>query len=124
MMLVDNQSGSRDLYPYILALDPTAILTRIDPPYGDVVWSGDGPDGPLSVAVEYKKISEVLGAITGDGRFGGHQVAGLIQHYDRRYLLIEGRIRMDRNTGIIQELKRDKWETIYKGREAFTSRDL
>lgn len=125
MILIDNQSGSKDLFPFIQALTPNCILTRIDPPFGDIVWMGNGPDGSMiNVAVEYKKIDEILGAIGGDGRFGGHQVGGLIKHYGRRYLLVEGRIRTDRNTGILQKRRQDRWEDIYKQGRGFTYRDL
>lgn len=127
MILVDDQSGSKDLFPYIAALTPNAILTRIDPPYGDITWISDGgPDGRnLRIGVEYKKIEEILGEIAGEtNRFIGHQVEGLCLHYDRRYLLVEGRIRYDRNTGIMQKLKKDKWEDVYKAGQGFTYRDI
>lgn len=125
MILVDNNAGSKDLFPFIQALTPSCILTRIEPPFGDLVWTGNGPDDqPIDVAVEYKKIDEILSAIGGDGRFGGHQVGGLIKHYQRRYLLVEGRIRTDRNTGILQKRRQDRWEDVYKQGRGFTYRDL
>lgn len=126
MILVDDQSGSRDLYPFIRALTADAILTRIDPPFGDIVWDGNGPDEKLlKVAVEYKKFDEILDHIVGGGgRFSSHQVGGLVEHYDRRYLLVEGRIRVDRNTGTVQKLMGRDWENINRGGKSFTSRDL
>lgn len=123
-MLVDDQSGSKDLYPYIRRLTPDCLLTRVFPPYGDIVWYGNGPDEvTLSVAVEYKKIDDVLDCII-DGRFAGHQVEGLVNHYQRRYLLVEGRLRTDRKTGILQKMKGDEWVDIVRGGRGFMYRDL
>ena len=127
MILVDDQSGSKDLFPYIRSLTADCLLTRIDPPFGDMVWDGNGPDEtkPLRVAVEYKKFDEILDHIVGGGgRFTGHQVGRLVEFYDRRYLLVEGRIRVDRNTGIVQKLRGRDWDNISRGGNWFTSRDL
>lgn len=100
------------------------VLTRIDPPFGDIAWVGNGPDSkPLQVGVEYKQIEDVLACID-DGRFGGHQAIGMVKHFDRRYLLVEGRIRTDRNTGILQKQKGDRWQDISKGGKGIMYRDL
>lgn len=124
MLLVDNQAGSKDLYPYIRQLTSDAILTRIDPPFGDIVWAGNGPDDkPCMVAVEYKKFSELLDSQI-SGRFVGHQLGGLILHYDRRYLLVEGRIRVDRNTGLVQEQRGDRWRDVQRKGAGLTFREL
>lgn len=125
MILVDDQAGSKDLFPFIQRLTGDVIKTRISPPYGDIVWCGNGPDDkPVMCAVEYKKINEILDAICGGGRFVGHQVGGLIEHYDRRYLLIEGRIRFDRHSGIMQELRRSEWVNVVLNKRGFTYRDF
>ncbi len=125
MILCDDQAGSKDLFPYIRKLTGEVLLTRVEPPFGDLVWTGNGPDDrPCMVAVEYKKISEVLDHICGGGRFVAHQVEGLITHYDRRYLLIEGRIRFDRTTNIMQELRRDRWVDVVRNQRGFTFRDF
>lgn len=125
MIIVDDRAGSCDLFPYIKALTTDAIMTRLDPPFGDIAWVGNGPDGQsIKVGVEYKKVAEILGAIGGDNRFVGHQVGGMVEHYDRRFLLVEGRIRADRNTGVIQEQRRGQWVNVQKGGRGFTYRDL
>lgn len=124
MILVDDQSGSKDLFPYIKSMTAEVTLTRIDPPFGDMVWWGNGPDEkPLSVAVEYKKIRELLDSQI-NGRFVGHQLIGLVNNYDRRFLLVEGRIRTDRNTGVLQELRGDRWRDIERRGRGFTYREL
>lgn len=123
MILVDDQSGSKDLFPYVNKLTTSVLLTRIDPPFGDIAWYGNGPEGPLRVGVEYKTIDDVLDCID-TGRLAGHQIIGMTQNYDRRYLLVEGRIRVDRDTGIIQKWRADCWQDILKQGRGFLYRDL
>lgn len=124
MILVDDQAGSKDLFPYIKSMTPDVILTRISCGFGDMVWAGEGPDGKsINVAIEYKKIDDVLACI-GDGRFAGHQLPGLLLNYDRVYLLVEGRTRIDRNSGILQKHRGDQWRDVEKGGRKFTFRDL
>lgn len=125
MILVDDQAGSKDLFPYIKQVTPDCHLCRLDPPFGDCMWVGNGPDGKsLTVGVEYKKFTEILDAITGNGRFAAHQVGGMVEHYDRRYLLIEGRIRTDRNSGVLQQWVGGAWREIYRNGRTFTYREF
>lgn len=122
-MLCDDQAGSKDLYPYLKAIMPGLVIpTRIDPPFGDMAWMGNGPDGELRVGVEYKKIDELLTSMI-DGRVV-KQIRGMLLHYDRRYLLIEGRIRCDRNTGIMQKQQGDRWRDIDRGGKGYTYSEL
>lgn len=124
MILVDDQAGSKDLHPYIKKLTPDVIMTRMDPPYGDVAWTGNGPNNrAITVGVEYKTIDDLLTCI-GDGRFVAHQLPGLLETYDRTYLVVEGRLRPDRNTGILQKLRGERWCDIAKGGRYFTYADL
>lgn len=125
MMLVDDQSGSKDLYPYIRALTTECLLTRIDPPFADIAWYGNGPDDKqVKVGVEYKKLPDVLDCMM-DGRFAAHQAVGMVEHYDRRYLLIEmQRHRFDRNNGILQRMKGNNWYDVMRNGRGFTYRDL
>lgn len=100
-------------------------MTRIDPPFGDVAWTGNGPDGAIQVGVEYKTIDDILDCVS-SGRFGGYQAIGMSQVFDRRFLLVEGRIRTDRATGILQKWdwnQRD-WVNIVKAGRQFLYRDL
>ena len=125
MILVDDQSGSKDLFPYIKNLTTNVALTRIDPPFGDIAWYGNGPnDSTLRVGVEYKQMDDLLTCMI-DGRFSGHQAIGMINHYDRRYLLVEmGRFRFDRTNGVLQKIKRDTWVDVFRNGTGFTYRDL
>lgn len=132
MMIVDDQAGSKDLFPYIRKLTPDCLLTRIDPPFGDIAWLGEGPDGnTVSVGVEYKQLADVLDCI-GSGRYAGHQLPGMIDvaKYNRIYLLVEyGRVRADRVTGVLQKPYKDRngnyqWKDITKGGRGWTYRDM
>jgi ERCC4-type nuclease len=122
LILLDGRAGSADLAPYLRAVSAEFTVTSLE--FGDAAWVGEGEGArTTSVGVEYKKIHDLLACI-GDGRFAGHQLPGLTQNYDRIYLLIEGRIRADRNTGILQSLRRDRWVEIVKGGRGFMYRDL
>jgi ERCC4-type nuclease len=122
VILLDSRAGSSDLAPYLRAVSAEFILTSLE--FGDMAWTGEWKEGAtVDIGVEYKKIHDLLACI-GDGRFAGHQLPGLIQSYDRIYLVIEGRVRADRNTGILQTLRRDRWYDIVKGGRGFTFRDL
>lgn len=130
MILVDDQSGSRDLFPFIKAINPSTLLTRIDPPFGDVAWVGEGPDGGTTrCGVEYKQLNDVLDCMI-DGRFAGHQLIGMINSYDRIYLLVEmGGTRWDRRTGFLQRWKptgngKGVWVDVMRAGRNFTYRDL
>lgn len=125
IILVDDQAGSVKLFPYIQRLTSNVILTRIYPPFGDIVWHGNGPeDKQITVAVEYKQFSELLDSII-NGRFAGHQVGGLVEHYDRRYLLVEARnVSIDRETGNYTERRGDRWQNITIQGRVVTTRDM
>lgn len=125
MILVDDQSGSSALFPFIRALTANVILTRIEPPFGDIAWYGNGPNGTtLRVGVEYKQMDDLLTCMI-DGRFSGHQAIGMVNHYDRRYLLVEmDRFRFDRNTGVLQKIKMKEWRDVTRNGQGFTYRDL
>lgn len=130
MILVDDQSGSKDLFPYIKSINPATILTRLDPPFGDIAWIGEAEGGGSTrVGVEYKKINDVLDCMI-DGRFAGHQLPGLVNTYQRVYLLVEfGYTRWDRVGGGLQRWQPDGkgkgwWRDVLRGGRSFTYRDL
>jgi ERCC4-type nuclease len=74
-------------------------LTRLE--YGDAMFTGNGESGPIYCGVEIKKVHDAL-ACMGDGRFAGRQLPGLVSHYDRVWLFIEGKYYPDFNTGILR----------------------
>jgi ERCC4-type nuclease len=84
---VDKRIGSNHLAPL---LGPNAQLTMLD--YGDCAFTGQGPTGEVAVGIELKRVADALACLS-DGRFTSHQVPGLVQSYDRAYMIVEGLIR-------------------------------
>lgn len=90
-LLVDYRVGSKDLFPALLKLGVRASLAK--PPnelvYGDCCWLGNGPDGMVEVGVERKNVFDFVSSMR-ENRLSGHQVSGMCETYDVRYLLLEG----------------------------------
>lgn len=122
-MIVDDRTGSGDLLPLLRARGLPAELGRL--PYGDISFTGNGPEGcPIGIGVEVKTIHDVLSCIT-NGRFAGHQLPGLKSSYAFSWLLVEGRYRADRNTGVLQYYShRGDWRQATVGNRAFMFKDL
>jgi ERCC4-type nuclease len=96
-LMIDPRAGSKELYKPLKALRLPVRLKQMR--FGDIAWTGLGPDGPLSLGIEYKKYDELLACII-DKRLVSHQIPGLVSSYDRRYLLIEGIARPYRDSSI------------------------
>lgn len=119
MILIDDRTGSAELEPHI---SPPKALCHL--PFADVCWSGHGPQGPVSVGVERKRIDDLLQSMT-SGRLSGHQVIGLRENYDYIYLLVEGMWRPDQHTGILQKFRGSgRWSSISHGSRRFMARDV
>ena len=103
MNLVDSRIGSSH---YAQLLGERGEMAQLE--YGDLAFSGQGPVGEISIGVEVKKLNDALACMV-DGRFTGHQVPGLVQQYDRAYLLVEGLWRPDPKSGVLQ-LGRGSWD--------------
>lgn len=58
-------------------------------PFGDACFSGNGPDGPISVGIERKKLADLLQCID-DSRLSAHQMVGMRDTFQKCYLMIEG----------------------------------
>ncbi len=87
MIRIDTRQGSGELSglftPFGLAPE------RVKLEFGDLEFSGQGPKGECMVAVERKRISDLINSIT-DNRLAGHQLQGMAKTYDCIYLIIEG----------------------------------
>lgn len=121
-LLLDDRTGSGDLLPYLRARSVPVTLTRMA--YGDASFQGYGPDGcPTPVGIEIKQVSDVLQCIT-DGRFAGHQLPGLIDSYEYIWLIMEGAVRGDANSGILQTMRGGQWRNYSYGARTFMYREL
>lgn len=87
-VLVDDRTGSKDLWPRLQAKRISSKLARLE--FGDVQIVGRGPDErPVLVGLEIKAPGDLLQSL-GDGRLAGHQLPGLVTVYEIVYLVVEG----------------------------------
>jgi ERCC4-type nuclease len=116
MIYIDDRAGSNNLPPHIQRNIPTT-LTRL--PFGDCMWTGNGPDNmPVPIGVEYKSVSDLCNCIT-TGRLSGHQLLGMLNEYWRSYLLIEGIWRGNPDNGLLECMHYGTWTPLSLGRQQF-----
>ncbi len=108
MVLVDDRVGSLELMDHI----PDAIEVRLE--YGDCEIEGNGPEGKIKVGIERKKLGELVTSIK-TGRLIGHQIPGMVKHFDIVYLVVEGLWRRGPQNSI-EVWKRGRWGEAQTGR--------
>lgn len=87
-LLVDDRAGSSDLIPGLAKLGLPVESTRLD--FGDLYFMGRGVKGaPVHIGVEHKKLPDLIQSLD-SGRLQGHQLPGMLEHYDRCWLVVEG----------------------------------
>ena len=94
MFLIANDEGSDKLVDKFE--QGTAQLTELQ--FGDIVFTGNGPDGDVLIGVEYKQVSDLAGCIR-SGRLTGTQIPGMMKAYDFCFLLVEGNYQADAPNG-------------------------
>jgi ERCC4-type nuclease len=77
--------------------DLSVSVARLE--FGDCVFEGKGPSGPVMVAFERKHLTDLVTSMT-DRRLSGHQMRGMSELYDYRYLVIEDNWRPSSSGGI------------------------
>lgn len=88
-LLVDGATGSNELVAPLQKMGLPAVKAHLE--YGDLAFVGRGEGGtPLFIGIELKKIGDLIQSMCTTKRLQGHQLLGLVQDFDRRYLLIEG----------------------------------
>lgn len=87
MLIIDDRAGSKELYEPLRHAGFPARLGRLD--FADVCFVGNGPDGSVSIGVEYKKMEDLI-QCTNDSRFLGHQLPGMLELYEMSFLLVQG----------------------------------
>lgn len=100
MIRLDNRTGSKELARYFPAFGITPLLTKLD--FGDADFFGLGPKGTVSIAVERKRISDLIDSME-KKRLSGHQLPGLGENYDYAYLVVEGIWRTGKD-GVVEQL--------------------
>jgi ERCC4-type nuclease len=95
MILIDDREENAtkkrlnlDLLQHFERMHIQAEAVRLD--YGDAAFEIHGPDGPMMVGVERKRLHDMLDCIK-DGRYSGHQKIGMREFgYGISVLIIEG----------------------------------
>ena len=88
-MRIDTRAGSKD---YIEPLRRRGVeVDEATLPAGDMEILGNGPDGPILVGVEHKKLPDLFQCIR-NGRFAD-QLRKMREYYGVSWLVLEGRMR-------------------------------
>jgi ERCC4-type nuclease len=91
--------------------------------FADVAFLGEGPEGPVSIGIEVKRVPDLLTSLTG-GRLLGHQVPGLLEDYDRAWLIVEGVTRLSRRTGLLEGPRGGGWRGLGYGKRPARWKDI
>lgn len=110
MMTIAHERGSKEFLRPLRKLGVPCAIGKLR--YADFAFTGSGPKGLARVGVERKRVSEVTSEIDYK-RFKGHQLPGLIDHYDFVYVVVEGDMRVDPRSGLLMA---GKWEAGYGDR--------
>lgn len=98
MILIDSSVGSKELVRYPPLNNPSlACLADLSGHEGnrssaDISFAGKGPEGLLSIGIEFKSLSDLLSSIH-SGRLQDTQIPTLKREYDRCWILYYGRYR-------------------------------
>jgi len=104
-LFVDPRVGSIDLVKFVKV--PVEV-TKLQ--FGDVAFTGNGPDGLWSIGIERKNIRDLVSSMD-TGRLSGHQLIGLLDFYHVVYIVVEGIWRV--HNGYIEVLAgRNMWRPL------------
>lgn len=84
---LDPRIGSGELLPYFKPYDVQVDIQPLT--FGDMMWWGNGHDGPVLVGVERKVITDLVSSMRSN-RLSGFQLPGLMDTYAWVYLVVEG----------------------------------
>lgn len=130
MILVDGRFGTakahasvqRQVTDLLQARGLPVEITALS--YGDFAFLGHGPDDTLlSVGVELKTVADFVQAMQ-TGRLAGHQVPGLLDTYQRVYVVIDGVCRARRGSGLLEVPRGRSWAPLYLGRRPVVWSDV
>lgn len=110
MILVDDRTGSVEFANRLRALGVPVQVTHLD--FADFAFSGIDNGESLWIGIERKSIitSDLMNSIQ-TGRLKDHQLPGMLERYEHRYLLVEGIYRRG-ETGVLEVLK-GTWRPIH-----------
>ena len=121
MLILDRRET--DLEPILRRHDVEVVVSELE--FGDLLFTGNGPDGECMVGVERKRLSDLVNSMK-DRRLSGHQLAGLWRSVDYVFLFVESVFRPGPH-GEIEELRDRDWRPFYSvgkgsGRQSLTHR--
>lgn len=120
MLLVDDRVGSNDLLEPLKKYGVPAYLQRLS--FADFAFVGRGVGGrDLTIGVELKEPKDLIASLN-TGRLAGHQLQGLLDSYDRVWLLTEGITRTQ--SGGVLEVMQGGWRGLKVGGQAIMTRTL
>jgi ERCC4-type nuclease len=120
LLLVDDRIGSKDLLrPFQLA-GVNAELAHLE--FGDFSFVGNGIGGTnVYIGIELKETRDLISSMH-SGRFAGHQLPGLVETYDRVWLITEGIWRTGAE-GVLEVLQ-GGWRPVSVGKHRVMSSDM
>ncbi len=99
MILVDHRAGSCELLAPLTDMGIPAESTELE--FGDLAFLGRGEGGaPTMIGLEHKKLPDLVQSLKSD-RLAGHQLIGMLNTYERPYLIIEGDWSVDTNGRVV-----------------------
>lgn len=88
LLYIDTRAGSNELIDPLTQAGLPVKETTLE--YGDLAFMGRGVGGAdVFVGIEHKKVGDLVQSL-GNDRLAGHQLPGLVDAYDRAWLVIEG----------------------------------
>lgn len=122
MMHVDSRVGSVDLLGPLTRFGVPCELSHLA--FGDIAFVGRGMhDAPVCIGVELKETQDLISSLQ-TKRFVGKQLRGLVETYDRAWLLTEGTWR-DTPDGVLMTLTDFGWHSATSGnRQPVMTRDI
>jgi len=105
--------GSSHLAAHFDELKVPYEITSLE--FADVMFMGNGPEGPVSVGVELKNIFDFINSMH-TGRLAGHQIPGLKERYDHVWIIVEGFYRSRKGSGIAEVPRGPTWMPLYLGK--------
>jgi len=123
VILIDPSEGSAPLLDYVLSFPGHPPVQHEPLKYGDVAFTGNGPNGFMLIGLEVKSVSDCVACIESQ-RLTGHQLPGMKATYDATYLVVCGEWRAHQDTGMLQ-IKIDKgngpfWWTYKTGNRTWS----
>jgi ERCC4-type nuclease len=116
------EAQSHNLTGALQALGMDVELTPLE--FGDFAFLGNGPEGPLSIGIELKRIEDFVTSMV-SGRLAGFQIPGLVTKYPRAYLIVQGEGRAHELSGLVQVRQKQRgWRTLYNGKRPIAVVDM